>query len=108
MVLMKKYTMMALVLGVSFLISCTATPTAIPTEAPVERATEAPQQRPTGVSQERPTAAETSAGREETLDADVLTIYRKSGGFAGIEETLTVHQGGLVELTSRDNPEVKS
>lgn len=32
---------------------------------------------------------------------DVLVIYHKSGGIAGIAETLVVHQGGLLEWTMR-------
>jgi hypothetical protein len=35
------------------------------------------------------------------LPEDVLVVYEKSGGFAGLTETLVVHQGGLVELESR-------
>ena len=31
----------------------------------------------------------------------MLVIYRKHGGIAGIDETLVVHQGGLLELTQR-------
>lgn len=109
---MLKYVLTVLALCIGFLISCTASPTPIPTEiptiAPVERATAAVQERATAAVQERPTAVETSTGRDAPLDPDVLTIYHKSGGFAGIDETLTIHQGGLVELTSRDSPDVKS
>jgi hypothetical protein len=36
------------------------------------------------------------------LPDDVLVIYHKSGGIAGVDDTLTVHQGGLLELVSRD------
>ncbi len=32
---------------------------------------------------------------------EVLVTYHKSGGIAGIDETLVVHQGGLLELTTR-------
>lgn len=35
------------------------------------------------------------------LANDVLAIYQKSGGIAGINETLIIHQGGLLELTMR-------
>lgn len=35
------------------------------------------------------------------LAEDVLAIYHKTGGIAGIDETLTVHQGGLLELVQR-------
>lgn len=36
------------------------------------------------------------------LDDDVLVIYHKTGGIAGVDETLTVHQGGLAEWTARN------
>lgn len=35
------------------------------------------------------------------LGDDVLAIYHKSGGIAGIDETLIVGQGGVLELHSR-------
>lgn len=35
------------------------------------------------------------------LADDVLAIYHKTGGIAGIDETLTVHQGGLLELVQK-------
>lgn len=35
------------------------------------------------------------------LADDVLAIYHKSGGIAGIDETLIVYQGGVLELTTR-------
>jgi hypothetical protein len=38
----------------------------------------------------------------QPLGDDILAIYHKSGGIAGIDETLTIHQGGLLELTGRD------
>jgi len=37
----------------------------------------------------------------KALDADVLALYHKSGGIAGIVETLVVYQGGRLELTTR-------
>lgn len=97
---MIKFVMISLFLVSGGLIGCTATPTARPTTAPVERATEAPLQRPT--------AAETSTGRDLPLAPDVLAIYHKSGGIAGIDETLTVYQGGLIELTGRGTGNNKS
>ncbi len=36
------------------------------------------------------------------LPDDVLVVYHKTGGIAGVDETLTVHRGGLLELRSRD------
>lgn len=47
-----------------------------------------------------PTVAPTLAP-VESLGDDVLAIYHKSGGIAGIVETLVVHQGGQLELTQR-------
>ena len=38
---------------------------------------------------------------ETPFPDDVLVAYHKSGGIAGIDETLVVHQGGLLELTMR-------
>jgi hypothetical protein len=35
------------------------------------------------------------------LDTDILVIYHKSGGIAGIDETLTIHQGGVAEWAAR-------
>ncbi|MBI4675870.1 MAG: hypothetical protein HY741_29875 [Chloroflexi bacterium] len=37
-----------------------------------------------------------------TLPDDILAIYHKSGGIMGIDDTLRVGQGGLLELTTRD------
>ncbi len=40
------------------------------------------------------------------LANDKLAIYRKSGGIAGIDETLVVYQDGLLDLTMRGgNPQ---
>jgi hypothetical protein len=36
-----------------------------------------------------------------TLPGDVLVVYHKQGGIAGVDDTLTVHQGGLLELDTR-------
>lgn len=36
------------------------------------------------------------------LDDDVLVMYHKTGGIAGVDETLTVHQGGLAEWSARN------
>lgn len=50
------------------------------------------------------TPAATSASLpspQPTLDEYVLAIYHKSGGFAGIDETLVIGQGGLLTLTRR-------
>lgn len=111
---MFKIVLMVSVVASSLLIACTTSPTAVPTSVPVERATAVPQQQPAGAGAttepplQRPTAAETSTGRELPLAPDVLAIYHKSGGFAGIDETLTVYQGGLVELTGRRLEKPKS
>lgn len=48
-----------------------------------------------------PTNAPLAKTREVGMPDDVLVIYRKHGGIAGIDETLVVHQGGLLELTTR-------
>jgi hypothetical protein len=94
--------------GAACLIACGGSPTAVPTSSSVQRATIAPEQRPTDISNQRPTALETSTGRDLPLEADVLAIYHKTGGFAGIDETLTVYQGGLIELTGRTSGDGKS
>src|SRR5436190_5547296 len=66
-----------LMLFLVLLFACTATPTPVPTPViPI----------PTSVP----------------LAPDVLAIYHKSGGIVGIDETLTVSQGGQVELTTRN------
>ena len=50
-------------------------------------------QPPTPVLSTGPTAAAAPNG--------VLIIYHKSGGIAGIDETMTVYEDGTIELTSR-------
>lgn len=35
------------------------------------------------------------------LDNDILVIYHKSGGIAGVDETLTIRQGGVAEWRAR-------
>lgn len=97
---MLRSVLFTLLVTTSCLIACAPTPTMIPTTLPVERATTAPLQRATAV--------ETSTGRELPLAPEVLAIYHKSGGFAGIDETLTVYQGGLIELTGRGIENAKS
>jgi hypothetical protein len=47
------------------------------------------------------TTTPTAAAIEVELPPDVLAIHHKSGGIAGIDETLTVYQGGLLELSTR-------
>lgn len=37
----------------------------------------------------------------QPLPDDVLAIYHKTGGIAGVDETLIVHHGGLLEWRSR-------
>ncbi len=59
-----------------FLFGCAAAPTATP-NAPQVLATLPPQ------------------------GDDILVTYHKSGGFVGIDETLIVHHGGLLELNTR-------
>lgn len=56
---------------------------------------------PAPTSAARPTLASSLPTRANPVADDVLVIYRKSGGIAGIDETLVVHQGGLLELTMR-------
>lgn len=97
---MLKLTLFALPVTMFFLIACAPTPATVPITTPLERATQAPLQRPT--------AAETADGRELPLAPDVLAIYHKSGGFVGLDETLTVYQGGLIELTGRGIENAKS
>ena len=47
-----------------------------------------------------PTAAPAPTG-EGQISGDVLVIYHKSGGFVGIDETLTVHADGKLDLQTR-------
>lgn len=107
---MFKFAVTALCLAIGLLAGCAPSPTSEPTIVPVEQATRAPQQRPTAgeTPLSKPTAVETTTGRDLPLAPDVLAIYRKSGGFAGLDETLTVYQGGLIELSSRTTTENKS
>ena len=73
-----------------------------PTLAPI--ATQTRTLAPTQTPLPKPSPALTQdlpKGASDALDDDVLVIYRKHGGIAGIDETLVVHQGGLLELTQR-------
>lgn len=83
----QKFTVIGLIgLCALFLLSACATPAATPTPLP-----------PAPTAQSLPTA--------RPLDDDILVIYHKAGGIAGIDETLTIHQGGVVELVTRNgNP----
>lgn len=36
------------------------------------------------------------------LSDDIYAVYQRSGGVAGISETLTVHQDGVIELVTRE------
>ena len=97
---MLKVALFALLATATCLIACAPTHTTVPAATPVERAAGSPPKRPTAV--------ETAIGRDLPLAADVLAIYHKSGGFAGIDETLTVYQGGLIKLTGRGIKDAKS
>lgn len=48
-----------------------------------------------------PTSASSTSVPPIDLAPDVLAIYHKSGGVAGIDQVLTVYQGGLLELGTR-------
>ncbi len=48
-----------------------------------------------------PMPAPTLALPTPALANDVLVMYFKSGGIAGVSDVLVVHQGGLLELTTR-------
>lgn len=48
-----------------------------------------------------PTATPQTLPTAPALDDDILVIYHKSGGIAGIDETLTIHQGGVAEWSAR-------
>ncbi len=71
-----------ILLALALSISCTAAPAPAPTSVPISTAS-VPQTPPS------------------TLPDDVLVTYHKSGGIAGVNDTLTVHQGGLLELVNR-------
>ena len=71
-----------ILLALALSISCTAAPAPAPPSVPIPTAS-VPQTPPS------------------TLSDDVLVIYHKSGGIAGVNDTLTVHQGGLLELVNR-------
>jgi hypothetical protein len=74
-------------------------PTAVPTQSatPVALPTQLPVTQPPLLS--TPESAPTlSAG---VLPDDVLLIYHRSGGIAGIDETLTVYQGGQTIIDER-------
>ncbi|HZQ09574.1 MAG TPA: hypothetical protein VFD70_23555 [Anaerolineae bacterium] len=75
-----------LLLALALVISCTAAP--MPTTAPA----------PTPMPIQTSSVAQTPP---PTLPDDVLVIYHKTGGIAGVNDTLTVHQGGLLELVNR-------
>jgi hypothetical protein len=67
-----------------------STPAPAPTQPPVPTAPPTQAPAPTGMVQ-------TSTGSTD----DILVTYHKSGGFAGIDETLTVHANGKLDLHSR-------
>lgn len=81
------------------LSACATTPTPVPTAgAPIPTTVPA-------TALPIPTTPATAVSPIPTalpLAADVLLVYHKSGGIAGLDETLVVHQGGVVELTTRN------
>jgi hypothetical protein len=71
-----------------------ATPSAEPTAPPT------PSSSPTPVPPS-PTLPPVPTPTVAALGSDVIVAYRKSGGIAGIEETLTVHADGTLNLEGR-------
>lgn len=100
---MSKLIGIVIFLAAVFLAACAAPPAPTPTTEPPVRATAAPIEQPTDASAQRPTAEATRTERDP-LPPDVLAVYHKSGGFAGLDETTTIYQGGLVEVTGRRLP----
>lgn len=67
--------------------------TVAPTPAPAPTPSPAPTSAPAPTSPGAPTSG--------VVASDVLIIYHKTGGIAGIDETLTVHGDGRLDLVSR-------
>jgi hypothetical protein len=65
-----------------------------PTQPSAPSATPAPTQPAASTAPPAPTV-------EGQISGDVLVIYHKSGGFVGIDETLTVHADGKLDLLTR-------
>lgn len=88
-------------IALTLLLAACANTAPAPTRSVSNAATSTADTLPT----QRPPASSTSEldaqATPVTLADDVLVVYRKHGGIAGIDETLVVHHGGLLELTSR-------
>src|SRR5205085_5796856 len=75
-------------------------PIAAPTQpAQPTAAAAAPSPQPTAVIAPAPQAAPTAT--TQAADADLLISYHKSGGIAGVNETLAVYTDGKIELRTR-------
>jgi hypothetical protein len=78
------------------LTACSAAVT--PTAAPSATSTTLP---PTAVPLPTPTGEPLPTSTSEPLPVDVLAIYHKRGCFDGIDDTLTIHSNGTLELVDR-------
>lgn len=83
----------------------TARPTAAPepTAAPQPTAGAQPTAAPTSEAQPTTSSQPTPATKPTGADSGVIAIFHKSGGIMGLDETLTVHADGTLELQGRGN-----